>query len=396
MDHVADLNLSVLHRINQQHDLPDFVKQATINRDAVQQLPSSSFADIKHRRFPCHTGADTVLSYVYFLKHASDLDGSTRDLTQQRLQDFAHHWSVVGECEKALREHEKQASADVGSLPDRHFAIVEEWEGQHYRALPLLDERCIKSAAEHIYAYRDRYPMQWRRHAAARILDAARDRDVETPHTDYLEKAAGGISSHPDIAKAMLGRAILIDRKHRGSAEQIGLLKAAKAMSVVVAPDAARHAAEVIDAFDQQFDLTRLYARGLPTPEEICFGAATHKQAASIRDNCIRLTNGTVYTKAALVQEGLAPYRVLGDDFVNEIRSGLDGVDIDKVASIVPTLPRDDANLLDRALRGLNVKSATALLNGVNDTFGKLLGEKTDVRQWSNADWNRIQDAIGA
>lgn len=383
MDHVADVNLTTLHKINQQFQIPDFVKRATIDRAAIESLPSSAFADPLHRRFPCHTREDTFLSYAYFLKNSNQLDNITRQTTWNNLRKRASDWAIHLACEDLLREHEKQAREDLTSLPDEQFAIVEEWNGEKYRALPLLNADCIKSAAAHLIEYRERYPLTWRQNAAVRIIKSANEFEINIQKMDYLEKAAKlNTPSRHEIATGMLQRALFINREHHGSPEQVAMLKAAKSVMQVKCNSLAQKAAEIIDCFDQLHNLKRFYSRGLPCPEEICFSSATAKEAHELRDQLVRLATGNTYTKLALEQAGLEPYRVLGNEFINAVRKGFDEVDIAKVAKIVPTLPLNAAKLLDRALKASSIKSASQVQ--------RTLGIPTDINDWTSADWDKI------
>jgi hypothetical protein len=388
MDHVADVNLTTFHQISQLHKLPDFVKSAAIDRDAIAQLPPTAFADPAHRQFPCHTRADTFLSYAYFLKNASQLDGSTRRVAWENLRKFAHHWAIFMECEKLQRAHEKQASSDLDAMPNGKFAIVEEYNDETYRALPLLNGDCVKAAAEHLAEFKDRYPLSWRQAAAERVLSAATEFGVEPPHLGYLHKAARrNTSSSTDIARGMLDRALLINKEHRGEDEQVKFAQAARVMA-----DAhgdvllSEKAALLIDQFDEHYNLRRYYARGLPAPEEICFSSVTAKEASDLRDTLITMANGEIFSKAALEQAGLTPYRALGDDFVKEISDGLSGVSIDKIASLVPTLPRDDADILGRALKAAGVRSVVQLQ--------KEAKIPEHVCDWTREDWDHMVAAV--
>lgn len=383
MDHIADANLTTFHEINQQHELPEFVKKASINRDTVRELPSGSFADPITRAFPCHTRADTFLSYAYFLKNANQVPAWRRADVWNNLRKFASQWSIHLQCEQLQREHEKQAQTNFDALPDHEFAIVEMYGGSKHRSLPLVNDDCVKAAAEHLYTYRNRYPLEWRKRAAARILKTASDRGVEIQFTDYLQKASSDYSApNTSIAQGMLDRAVLINRKHRGSDEQIALTKAARAIAANSRSIDASKAAQLLDNFDQTYNLKHLYRHGLDTPEEICFQAPQIKSAQVVRDNLIELTNGSVYSKAALEQAGITPYRALGDELVTELSDGLSGVDMDKVAAIVPTLPRTDADLLDRALSAVGVKSAAAICDEV--------GAPKNMTQWTEDHWRAI------
>ena len=388
MDHIADKNLTVLHDIRASHKLPEFVKDAQIDKETISGLPSGSFADPVGRTFPCHTRADTFLSYAYFLKHASQVPNNSRAQILERLKKFAHDWSIHTQCTKLQREHEKQASSDISSLSDDKFAIVEEYNSEKYRALPLLDEKCVKEAAAHLRQYADRYPISWRKKAARKIASAARNLNL-TLDGDYIAKAAGEtMPCRADIARGMYDRATMLNSGRRGSRAQTKMAKAAATLAKSSGDFDPAVIETIIDRFDNEFDLRKYYSRGLPTPEEVVYSGFTEKRASDIKGELVRLTSGTTYTKTALANAGLEPYRVLGDDFINEVRGGLDDINIEKLAAIVPTLPTPDANLLDRALREVGVRTA--------DNIRKTAGLPDDISSWTAQHWGQLAELTGA
>jgi len=380
-DHVADVNMTTLHEISLQYGLPEFVKTSHISRD-VDSLPSSSFADTVKRRFPCHTRADTFLSYAFFLKNAKELEPDNRQSTLTSLRKWANHWAIHRECDDLQRKHEKQSQADLTQLDDEDFAIVESYNGNTYRALPIFDDTCRKEASAHLSKYADRYPMKWRVKAAQRIANRTKDSDESLD--EYINKTAGTWpASSESIAKAMFERALFVNRNHKGEPEQIALLKVAQVIATLPNGKLTDKAASVIDKFDTHYGLKRFYARGLPTPEEITHDSTTLEKVSNLREQLVPLTTGSSYTKAALISAGIEPYRALGSDFVNEISNGIatEEVNSDKVAAIVPTLPRDDAIILDRAFSALGVKTATDLYKEAN--------VPEDVSAWTSDDWSR-------
>lgn len=385
MDHITDANLTTFHQIRQQHALPDFVKSAVIDKEAIDKLPGYAFADPAHRQFPCHTRSDTYLSYAYFLKNANDIPQEHRTAIYNNLRKFAHDWAIHTECEALTREHEQAVNQDLTKLADDNFAIVETWNGEKYRALPLLNAECVKQATEHLNQYRDRYPYQWRQRAAQRILAKAAEFGAK-PEDDYLYKAAGTYAGlKTDVAQKLLDRAYLVNRKHHGEDEQLALVKLAQGVANSNGDLDWTKVAAIVDAYDEHYNLKRLYARGLQTPEELVsnLDKGEVKQAA---ESLIRLTNGQVYQKSAIASAGLEPYTVLGDDLVNELRDGLQDVDIEKAAAILPTLPKPDADVLDRAFRAAGVSSAAAAC--------KSAGLGSNVSEWSREDWDSVVDTL--
>lgn len=357
MDHVADENLTLFYEISKQVKFPDFVKKAEIHtyNNNTRTLNPSSYADPYSLIFPCHTKADTYLSYAYFLKTAHQILPGKRIFIQKNLDKFARIWNIEADIKNLKKDLEKAAQVDnIELLPDDKFAIVETWQGQKFKALPLLDSVCIKKAEEHLQKYKNRYPAAWRKRAAEKIVKAAQKFNVEP--SNYIKTAASTIPAEiENVIQHILKRAYFINRKYRGTPKQVTLLKIAKVLSCLpkFTEKLAQQTMELLDTFDKELKLHRYYSNDIQTPEEICWKAPVEKKADS---DIIRLLTGNAYKLTDLIKAGIAPFRSLGQDFIAAIQSVPGTMDINKVASLVPTLPRPDAEILERALQSFNIK----------------------------------------
>jgi hypothetical protein len=106
-----------------------------------------------------------------------------------------------------------------------------------------------------------------------------------------------------------------------------------------------------LDVVDREMGLDKLYKAGLALPEDVCFEWG-QKVAEDIVGSYVKLTTGNAWPVEVLQRLPLSKIAgVLGDDFVKAVASddGM-GVDFNKFAEIVPTLPRADASLLELAL----------------------------------------------
>lgn len=357
MDHTLDTNSATLIKIAQTYDLPVYVKSAVLDTSIVPSLPSDSFAWVENRRFPCHTRADTFLSYAYFLKNASDVPETTRARVFNRLCNFAAAWSITGDCEKLRRDHEQKVATVTNELPDSKFAICEEFDGQQYKALPLLSADHVKRAATHMIQFKHRYPYEWRIKAAAKISEAAQALNV-TIDDEYINTAkATGVCDPVKVATALLDRSILIKtkvKKAETNAIANSLLKIAK--FIANNNDISNSKLELLlDAVDVTYGLTKLYGHGLDTPEEVCRSRFTIEKCSALQSELVTLTNGASYSKSSIKRAGIGPFRVLGDDFIESVTDGLD-INTEKIATILPTLPQPDANLIQAALKQAGIK----------------------------------------
>ena len=350
-DHSTDKNLTVVYQLSKTVQLPDFVKSAKVDDTQIKELPNSAFADPVHRRFPCHTRADTYLSYAYFLKNASELPPTSRQITFSKLNDFINHWAIRTECETVRIDHEKRG-CELGQLPDDVFAIVEDVSGTKYRALPLLNDKCVKSASDHLTSYRDRYPLAWRIKAARKIAAQAEKLNVEI--SEYVTKAAGlhKAASANDIASRLVKRSMLLNDDQLKAAT-LKLARHIVSGNTVDIPTTM----DLVEKLDLAGGLTSVYRHGLSTPEEILAGELTRKQAKEASDAAVTLITGKTYNKNQLKEAGIAPFAVLGQDFVSSLRDGVGTpLDTEKMAAILPTLPRDDAELLAKSLAAAGIR----------------------------------------
>lgn len=359
IDITVDRNLTEFHALAGVVSFPDMVKSASTDREALSTLPNASFADPVSRRFPCHSAAHTVLSYAYFTKQAKDIPSHRSEAILVRLQKFACQWGVAAECAQVTDQLQKAASPLIDQLPDEQFAIVGLHNGTRYRALPLINAQCVKAAVAHLEAYRDRYPCDWRMQAAKRIVKRAAELD-EPITSEYIKRAGGAFSgSGVDfVAEQLFARAKAVPRSHYGSREHVAMAKVARTFATADSPILD---VNLIDRFDRRFGLNRLYGKGLVSPEELAHCGVEITKIAEARATIISTTSGRNYTKQALASAGLKPFRVLGDDFVDAISNGL-SVNIDKLASVMPTLPRPDAEILDRALLAAGIPDLDAQL----------------------------------
>ena len=202
-----DISQQVLYSIEHLHGLPAFVKEAAVEgKDEVDKIPSSSFADPRHRKFPCHTKAATWLSNAYFQNSKDAYSKDEGALVQERIVKAAEYWSIRTVVKNFNPTHEKLASFDGHDLKDSDYALVTEFDGKVVRRFPIPNAPSVKAAGEYLYAHRFEYPYPWRKAAARRILakavefdeqfekgekSAAQTLRFEPKTLEYLQRAAG-------------------------------------------------------------------------------------------------------------------------------------------------------------------------------------------------------------
>lgn len=358
----GDSNFQQLHHIFRVYDVPEFVKRAEADdtlRKPEEPLAVTAFADPLHRKYPMTTPAMTWLSTCYFIENVKQAaaSGVKRSRTPEdqvilgRLTKAAAFWGIEPAVMDLFSCVEKQAAATVEGLDDEDFALVVDWEGKKERRFPIVNPASIKSAATRLYEDRAMYPWSWRQHAASRIINRADELGVDLgENRDYIAKAAGlGFATGTTIGGEIAKRITHIQKTAPDTASKMAVF-AKTAMISEPSPELSKTAAAMVDAVDRSFGLHKLYRRGLPTPEELFYGTSLEKLAA-VKDSVIQLTTGTVYNVSDLQNLDLEKIaRILGDDIYHAVNEPGIGIDFDKFAEVVKTLPVPDARLLETAI----------------------------------------------
>jgi hypothetical protein len=116
-------------------------------------------------------------------------------------------------------------------------------------------------------------------------------------------------------------------------------------------PDTLVKLAETIDILDRKLRLRGRYTDVIPRPEDVIFSCTLSKMASDLERH-VSTTTGKLYEKDAFSRVPLQELQDLfGSEFVAQVRTPFGRVNPEKMAEVVSTLPRPDANLLDAVLQ---------------------------------------------
>jgi hypothetical protein len=380
LDQTGDLNGQQLYRLSRLYPLPPFVKAASSDDIyGSDELHSHQFADPAHRQFPCHTGPATYISALFFLDKKASMDPDEATFVNGRLDDLAF-FHGINERVDALRTKlaDAQKLPDINQLPDDIFALVMARDGVKERHYPLRNALEVKAAAEMIEKYREVIPYEHRQTMAEKVLDKAAEYGAGLGDLDgFLHKQAGhGAAAGLDVAQFLFDRARLLKRANKITfAEQVAKMASTVAHQPAVAHDSNSliKLASLVDQVDRESGLSKI-VDDLPRPEDVFFGI-TEKAASEMLAKHFTTTSGNIYKTADVSALKLDAVRdVMGEDFAQAISSGGLFVSPEKVADIVPTLPRGDAELFDRLLGsyGVGPKAKEAAHEGSDFSLKKL------------------------
>lgn len=316
--------------------VPDFVKTATAEQlEGAEHSPARSFADPASRSFYLGTKAATWLS-------ASRLPETAHDKTAaeqlcSRIRKAAQVHGITTMVEELLSASGTVKTA--GEAPTCYALTVDSPTGtqQHYRIDSAAE---IQKAAWYLMEHRNSFTGAQQQQFAQAVLDRADTLSVALPAASEsrLRKVAGqGECLIQDVLDAVRARVLLADTQYVEPLQKI-----AAAVTVRLPHELRLELAAALVDLDQQSGLARRYGQDLRPPEDHLFHISKTAIETALA-NYVALTNGAILEKSELRKVSTEQVRsVLGDEVADSV-SDLFGVDVQKLATLLPTLSRAEA-----------------------------------------------------
>jgi hypothetical protein len=340
--------------------LPDFVKEGSVpTPDEVDKLPVTAFADQIGKKFPVHTKEACYLSYAYFKRQKQQFTKRAAQRIERKFNDMARFWDIEPAMDKLAEDlapkHEKQAATEDD------YALTVSHDGTPLHYFPINNRKAVEKSAEELVEHRGNFTYEMRKEAAQRLMGA------------YIREGYP-ISSVPNIIQSMAGFGITtkeaavkeLDRRvtfAKTTSEKKAAAPLKKLASTirkegdeVLTAETLVKVAGVIDVFDRCLGVTKHYGAEFEYPEDVLF-SFTKTAADKVKNELITMQNGSSYWLKDLEKASEA-FDALGDmksDFIDMTGK----LDMHKVADIVPTLPRPDAETLCKAIQGCGVPEAS-------------------------------------
>jgi hypothetical protein len=325
-DQFHDPTLALL--VNLVADRPavvDLVKEAEVLPEEAETLPDTAFADTQKRAFPIHSKEHAIMSRVY-----ADNTLNVPAYVMGAIKEACDMYGV----DEAVFERTKQAAA-----PDD----PEDYLLPEMKRLPVRSAEQVKTAEATLLAGYQKLAFENRALACSRLIEKAAAFGVTLD--PLMHKLAGFTVSSTAVVKDWLGaRKEAAPEAYKGAFQKLadglkGLPPEVRDRNSLV------KLAEVIGELDKKAGLVKYYDRKLPDPLQTVFN--TTKVAGHGVD-----LNGRFVSIAKLAEHDAQFYSdVLGDDVVREASDGRGGIDAQKLAMILDTLPRDMKVLLSSHLR---------------------------------------------
>lgn len=377
LDHTQDLSGAETHRLTQLYPAPDFVKQADhakIHGDPEAMKPHM-YADVTKRLFPCHTKAATWMSSLFFGANQRKFAPAEAVHIQERIIKSASYWGIAPEVDMLWQKMASDVVRGYEAVPDDQFALVWVADGQKHRNYPLTNSTQVKQASDWFGQYHGEFNWSDKHQIASKIVARSEELSVPISHSELLMKCAGfGYCAAETAAQAWEKRAALTRSTNPVFAAEATQLATVIRGATFEARDQGMRIkmAALMDQFDHEAQLHTLYdAGGLLRPEDELFGI-TEKVAGDFLSTHAQTTTGAIYEKTALERLSIGQITEwMGQDFANEVATGGVMLDMDKLAEMLPTMPRDDAEMFERMTSAAGIapmaREKAASASGMSD-----------------------------
>jgi hypothetical protein len=347
------MSLTDLHVLLGVTGRPSYVKAASeqVAEDAPV-LPQACADGIKGT-LPCNSKEATFLSAAKVASaRAAGKPYNTE--TEQGIMKFARFWQITDDVVAAQKKI--AAAAEPRTLGSSDFALNEVHQGTTLKKYAAYDGDTTTRAASAFYDNRHKYPLPWRQKTAKELIARATRfgviGDIPGNVSTYLHKAAGyAFPSQEAITNSLVCRLNRLPGSKKVASEKL----AAALGAIADAPHLRYNHALVqdvltlTDRFDHELKLAAHYGdEDVTLPEEMLdLTTPMIKHAGEVhRGGEVDLQNGSTVNVHFLTKEAL---EVVDPELAKMSKL--------KLAGVLPTLPRPDADLLCKAA-GVQKKTA--------------------------------------
>jgi len=307
----------------------DYVGVMKIAEDQ-SELPDTAFADQNNRTYPVDSKEAAAISFLYARE-----DSKISPLTMGEIKTALQAYNVPENIFQKVIEKVAAAPEDC-VFPEKNL-----W--------PIRTAGEVKEAVEALISNRDKLLPESRVQAFGRIYKKAQALGMVVPPIAYRYVGATETDSS-QLRDSLRARAeACSDEFTKKAFLELSEVVMKNNYELSRSKNARIKLASAVDELDQRAGLRKLYDRGLPDPLLTVFNTEKRSDLASID------VAGRAVSVTSLMKMGKEFFSdALGDDIAQAVApSGQ--VEAEKLAEILPTLPRDSQRVLSQALRSAGV-----------------------------------------
>lgn len=337
-DASTDYSGKEMHRMFMEVDLPEYVKTAEVDDSSeLRKLPKAAFADPERMIYPINSPARVYVSNAYFINKKADITKLYGEDYSSQLESAIEKAAEVFDISEDLKDYSKHFNVKQASDYEARHMVDFEVDGmQPVQLYPVKTAQDLSESAESFTKHLSNFPFNVRVKSAENFVKAAEELGVdELP--DLLLKYAG--MYYPDLTnlKHELWRRStkLASENHKEIYNKIS-----EDLENMTGIDEVMKIAETcfnIENMEGLYDKVKI-AQILGDPVDCIFTEQITKIAS---DLSFVEVHGDKYKLDDLTKISKDKYEEAFGD------SGIDPADPEKIAEILPTMPRSDVKLLE-------------------------------------------------
>lgn len=319
---------TTLYGIAVSHELPTYVKTAAVDELLAEGLHPQAYADLAERQYPIHTKAACVFSAAQI---SSLPESPRRQRCVDRVKAAAVSLGVLPDVESVLHP-----------VPPTHAPELFAWRDENGNALPIKTAMDMQQSTDWLLENRPKMSLERCRLIADNILKRADETGTQLRGAADLYRICG--QAVPDVAAikaACEWRARTLKQTEPDVSDKL-LELAGRADSLHGDCKQAAVVVNVLDDVDATYDLRRLYAEGMPRPED-GFGA-TRADLQVLKESMVVTASGDVFDKTAFTRISTTQVAGwMGEGFLTKAAEA-GSLCVDRLAAAVEGLNRAEAN----------------------------------------------------
>lgn len=339
MDVLHDSSWRQWFNIAKTYKVPEYVmNHEVMDKNAAADLDDTLFADAGKRMFPLDSKANTWLSAAYFNENRDNIDAEVRPIIENNIKTAAVVWGITDEVNDVLSTRHVEVSPE----DDVHNYGFIDSNGHTY--FPLFDEEGVKRASEFFDKFKDSLPTEVRSSLAKTIVKKAGDYNIEI-HTSVIRNAGIGLPVKIDIADHLLDRAYLTKDAECATviASMIKTVAACQPEELVENLDKLAHVIEQLDIVN---GMDKEYGKSIVHPFDFVYSMVPYEAISFIKDAMPLHQYTFSVEKLAKVDPDVFK-AALGEEIFKSISNPDGSLNADKMAEVLPTLPRSDKITLE-------------------------------------------------
>lgn len=341
-DSSTDYSGKELHRMFKDVDLPEYVKTAEVD-DATElrKLPKAAFADPERMIYPINSPERVYVSNAYFINKKADISKLYGEAYSSQLESNIKTAAEIFDISEDLEDYNKNLNVKQASDYGLEYMVDSTIAGMPVQLYPVKTAGDLTESAEAFAANIQKFPFELRVKSAENFVKAAGVLGVDDMPTIIMKYAGMYYPDLSELEHELWRRSTkLAHDSHKEIYNKIS--EDLHNMSSISEVMKVAETCFNIENMEGLYDNVKV-AQILGDPVDMFFTEPVAKVAS---DLSYVEVHGDKYKLEDLTKISKDKYEEAFGD------SGIDPADPEKIAEILPTMPRSDVKLLEE-LTGL-------------------------------------------